>query len=80
MPSAEKDARRQFIIEAVTEALILSDAMTGNSEGTPSTYYVDPENVEYLVKTVLDFAESTAAQMGWTRVIPPEVTDAGGEA
>ena len=40
-------------VNAGVEALLLSDAMTGDSDGTPSMYYVDSDDVECLVRTVL---------------------------
>ena len=51
------DDREVGIAEAV-HALLVSDAMTGNDEGTPSGYYVDAENVEYLVRTAVDAYDS----------------------
>ena len=45
--------------EAAVMALLESDAMTGNDEGTPSTYYVDPDNVPYLVDVVANALEKT---------------------
>lgn len=50
------------LVTAVTEGLLLTDAMTGNHDGTPEHYIVEAENVEYLVRTVLQFAESCRAQ------------------
>lgn len=56
---------RKPLNEAV-EALLLSDAMTGDTEGTPTTYMVDAENVEYLVQTVA--ASLTTADL-WAAAI-----------
>lgn len=40
-------------VEAAVSALLESDAMTPNDEGTPTHYFVDAENDEYLVGIVL---------------------------
>lgn len=78
--------------EAV-ERLLETDALTGNDEGTPSMYFVDPDNLEYLIATVRDvLAERPATAIhgdldyserrggGDVRQWPDEITepDAGG--
>lgn len=40
-------------VSAGVEALLESDAMTPNNDLTPDYFYVDPENVEYLVTIVV---------------------------
>lgn len=50
----------QVEIERLTEELLLTDALTGNDDGTPSRYSVHSDDVEYLVKTVLELARPTA--------------------
>jgi hypothetical protein len=60
--TTESDDR--LVIELVADALILADVLTPNHDGTPEYYIVEAGNVEYLVKTVLDFAYSARRQMG----------------
>lgn len=54
--NAEKDASSTHI-ERITSELLLTDALTGNDEGTPTHYTVHADDVEYLVRTVLGLAE-----------------------
>lgn len=44
-------------IERIACDLLLTDALTGNDEGTPTHYTVHADDVGYLVRTVLDLAE-----------------------
>lgn len=62
---------QQFVIEAVAEGLVLTDVLTPNHDGTPEHYTVHADDVEYLVKTVLDFAASVREQMS----TPPATND-----
>jgi hypothetical protein len=39
--------------------LLETDALTPNTDGTPTHYTVAAENIEYLVQTVLAIAESS---------------------
>lgn len=43
-------------IEDIERDLLETDALTGDSEGTPDWYVVHPENVAYLIETVLYLA------------------------
>jgi hypothetical protein len=43
-------------IERIASDLLLTDALTGNDEGTPTHYTVHADDVLYLVRTVLDLA------------------------
>jgi len=44
------------VTEAAARDLLESDAMTGAGGDTPTHYIVDPENVEYLVSTIVTAA------------------------
>jgi hypothetical protein len=48
-------------IERIASDLLETDALTGNHDGTPEWYAVEAENVEYLVRTVLELAGVTQA-------------------
>jgi len=45
-------------VEVAARDLLESDAMTGAGGDTPTHYIVDPENVEYLVSTIITAALS----------------------
>lgn len=47
---------------AIVSDLLLTDALTGNSDGTPGIYTVHADDVEYLVETVLALAAGRAEQ------------------
>lgn len=47
----------QRALEQIAEELTMTDAMTGDNDSYPNTYYVAPENLEYLVQTVLDLSD-----------------------
>lgn len=48
-------AADEGVRERVADDLLESDAMTGNDEGTPFIYYVEPENVDYLAGCVTGY-------------------------
>jgi hypothetical protein len=49
-------------VERIASDLLLTDALTGNDEGTSTHYTVHADDVPYLVRTVLDLAEQVHAE------------------
>lgn len=78
MSSQKTEKGRKVGIAEAVHTLLMSDAMTGNDEGTPTGYYVDAENVEYLVRTVIDAYEDAlkaSGVIGHLRRAEPDDTD-----